>query len=81
MIEITCMIEGMQCSMCESHINDVIRKNFKVKKVHSSSKKNQTVIISAVDISDEQLRHAIDPTGYRLGAITRKEAVRKGLFF
>lgn len=81
MIEITCTIEGMQCSMCESHINDIIRKNFKVKKVHSSCKKNQTVIVSATDICDEQLRHAIDPTGYQLVAITRKEGVKKGLFF
>lgn len=29
-------INGMMCSMCESHINDAIRKNFEVKKMKSS---------------------------------------------
>lgn len=26
-------IDGMMCGMCESHVNDVIRKSFDVKKV------------------------------------------------
>ena len=38
-------IQGMKCCMCESHINDVIRKNFKVKKIKSSHKKNLTTFI------------------------------------
>ena len=29
-------IDGMMCGMCESHMNDAIRNNFKVKKVNSS---------------------------------------------
>lgn len=29
-------IEGMSCGMCESHINDTIRRQFAVKKVSSS---------------------------------------------
>ena len=32
-------IDGMICSMCESHINDVIRRNFDIKKVTSSHSK------------------------------------------
>lgn len=32
MIKTTLKIDGMMCGMCESHMNDVIRKNFKVKK-------------------------------------------------
>ena len=36
MIKTTLKIDGMMCGMCESHMNDVIRKNFKIKKVTSS---------------------------------------------
>ena len=35
-------IEGMQCGMCEAHVNDAIRNNFAVKKVTSSHAKNCT---------------------------------------
>ena len=33
MIKTTLGIEGMMCGMCESHINNAIRNNFKVKKL------------------------------------------------
>lgn len=39
-------IDGMMCGMCESHVNDVIRKSFDVKKVSSSHSKKRTEIIS-----------------------------------
>lgn len=39
MTKTTLHIDGMICDMCESHINEVIRKNFKVSKVKSSHKK------------------------------------------
>ena len=32
MIKYTLVVEGMQCSMCESHVNDAVRKAFPVKK-------------------------------------------------
>ena len=46
MIKTTLGIEGMMCGMCESHINNAIRNNFKVKKVNSSKNNGQTEIIS-----------------------------------
>ena len=33
MYEIILGVEGMRCGMCEAHVNDAIRNNFKVKKV------------------------------------------------
>ena len=33
MIKTTLKIDGMMCGMCEAHMNDLIRKNFKVKKI------------------------------------------------
>ena len=51
MIKITIQIEGMQCGMCEAHINDVMRREFPVKKVSSSHAKGQTVIITEDELS------------------------------
>ena len=46
-------VNGMKCGMCEAHVNDAIRKAFKVKKVNSSKDKCQTEIIAENDISIE----------------------------
>ena len=32
----TVQVNGMMCGMCESHVNDAVRKAFPVKKVTSS---------------------------------------------
>lgn len=66
MIKITLKIDGMMCGMCESHINDTIRKSFSVKKVSSSHSKGKTEIITDSPIEKEELRKAISETGYTL---------------
>lgn len=66
MLKITLKIDGMMCGMCESHINDVIRKNFAVKRVTSSHSKGKTEIITEKPILEEDLRKAIGETGYTL---------------
>ena len=38
MQKITLEIDGMMCGMCESHINDAIRKAFSVKNERTSKK-------------------------------------------
>ena len=38
--EITIPVEGMKCGMCEAHVNDIIRKNFNIKSVKASARKN-----------------------------------------
>ena len=53
MTKYTAVIEGMSCSMCEAHINDVIRAEFKVKKVKSDRKSNTAVIIAEDGAVDE----------------------------
>lgn len=65
-------INGMMCSMCESHINDAIRKNFTVKKVKSSKRKNQTVIVADEILDEEKIRQVIKETGYELVGIENK---------
>lgn len=80
MIQITVAVDGMQCGMCEAHVNDAIRNHFKVKKVKSSHGKGTTVIVTEEDIPDDQLKDAIAQTGYTPGVITREAYKKRGLF-
>ena len=63
MIKTTLKIDGMMCGMCEAHMNELIRSNFKVKKVSSSAKDGETVIISedALDIGYELVSYESEP--------------------
>lgn len=59
MAQYTLAVEGMVCSMCESHINDVVRRALPVKKVTSSHTKGQTVILSEAKLDEAALRKTI----------------------
>ncbi len=64
-------IDGMRCSMCEAHINDVIRKTVPdVKKVKSSHKKGESVFVSEQEPDKSRLEEAIAATGYTLESVT-----------
>lgn len=66
MIKTVLTIDGMMCSMCESHINDTIRQNFKVKKVTSSHSNGITEVISESPLDETALKEAIGKTGYKV---------------
>lgn len=80
MKQITLKIDGMMCGMCESHINDAVRRAFQVKKVHSSHSKGETVIIAKEDLSEEALKNAVEATGYRVLEYKTEPYEKKGLF-
>ena len=80
MNKITVKIDGMMCGMCESHVNDAIRRAFPVKKVTSSHTKGETVILTETDIDEAALRSAIDATGYEVKAVSKEPYEKKGLF-
>lgn len=80
MVKITLEIEGMACGMCESHINDVVRRQFNVKKVSSSHKKGQTQLIAEAPLDEEALRKAIGETGYTVLSVKTEPYVKTGLF-
>lgn len=80
MIRTIVEIDGMMCGMCESHINDVIRNNFKVKKVSSSHSKGRAVVESEAELSEAELREKIGATGYEVTAVTSEPFEKKGLF-
>ena len=80
MIETKLQIDGMACSMCESHINDVVRRTCVVKKVTSSHSKGETVILSEQPLDEAALREAIHATGYEVKGVTRAPYEKHGLF-
>lgn len=81
MIKTTLKIDGMMCGMCESHINDAIRRSFTVKKVASSHTKGETVILSENALDENQIKAVISETGYELQSINTAPCEGKaGLF-
>ena len=80
MYQITLKIDGMACSMCESHVCDTIRNKFSVKKVSASHSKGEAVILSESEIPEAELKAALDPTGYRLIGFSSEPYEKKGLF-
>lgn len=81
MYQITLKVGGMACGMCETHINDAIRRSFPVKKVTSSHQKGETVILSEETIAEERLKHVIAETGYTMtGYACAPQEAKKGLF-
>ncbi len=77
MYKITLGIDGMMCGMCESHINDTIRKHFEVKKVSSSHTKKQAVIITESDIDEQSLKDAVNATGYTVTSFKKENYEKK----
>ena len=80
MYKTTVKIDGMMCSMCEAHVNDAVRKKLMVKKVTSSHKKGETVIISEGEITKQELSGGLDETGYKVISVTSEPYEKKGLF-
>ena len=76
----TVQVGGMMCSMCESHVNDAVRKAFPVKKVTSSRSKKEATVIAATELDEAALRAAIFATGYDVWEIREKPWEKKGLF-
>lgn len=80
MLKIKMKVEGMMCGMCESHINDTIRRKFSVKKVTSSHTKGETIVITEEDIEEEKLKAAVNDTGYTVVKIEKSPYEKKGVF-
>ena len=80
MVKTVLKIDGMMCGMCEAHMNDLIRKNFKVKKVTSSAKDGETVIISDAELDIPLAKKQIKDIGYELVDYTSEPYEKKGLF-
>ena len=80
MVKTILKIDGMKCGMCEAHINNLIRSNFKIKKVSSSHKKNETFIITNEVIKEKTLIEVIENAGYKIYDVSYENYQRKNLF-
>ena len=80
MMELIIEVEGMKCGMCESHVNDVVRRVSGVKKVNSSHSKNQTVVIAEDNVNREEIVEAITAQGYGVGKVEVRPYEKRGLF-
>lgn len=80
MKEIILKVEGMQCGMCESHVNDAVRKAANVKKVTSSHVEGKTVVVCDESIDTQIVKNAIQKDGYNVSEVVEKPYVKKGLF-
>lgn len=72
-------IDGMGCSMCEMHVEEVLKENISADKIKASSKKNNVLIFTNEELTLEDFKKILDPTGYRLTSFNKEEAI-KGLF-
>jgi copper chaperone CopZ len=81
MIKTTLKIDGMMCSMCEAHINEVIRKAVPgAKKVTASHTKGEASFLSEEAADENRLKEAVAATGYTCLSVSAEPYVRKGWF-
>ena len=90
MVETILRVDGMMCGMCESHINDVVRKTARVNKVTSSHTKGETVIVSeqpagettvyAIAVDDNGLVSPLTVLGYTVTGVQTRPYEKKGFF-
>lgn len=80
MVETILKVNGMMCGMCESHINDVVRKTAQVSKVSSFHTRGETVIVSEQELDIEALKQAIAATGYTVTDAETRPYEKKGFF-
>ncbi len=80
MTKTTVHIDGMMCAMCESHVNDAVRRALPVKKVTSSHRTGETVLLTLQPPDQAALTAAIEATGYRVLSITQEPYEKHGLF-
>ena len=69
MLKIVLEVEGMHCGMCETHVNDVVRRIEVVKKVKSSHAKGRTEVVAADSVNTALLTKAIAKQGSGVGSI------------
>ncbi len=68
----------MHCGMCESRVNELVRRAANVKKVNSSHAKGQTVILSEGAVDEVFVKRTLEEQGYRVLSIEKEPYVKKG---
>lgn len=82
MVKTVLKIQGMACSMCEAHVNDVIRKIIPgAQKVKSSHVKEESSFYSEAAPDLETLKAEIAKTGYTVTATSSEEIQKRHFGF
>lgn len=80
MKKISLHVDGMKCGMCESHVNDAVRKAADVKKVRSSQVSGLTEIICDDNTDVDKIVSAIKNDGYDVKEVKVSDFEKHGLF-
>ena len=80
MIKMVVKIDGMMCSMCETRINEIVYRNFDIKKASADRKKGLVVILSEIMPEPDKIREVIEEAGYTVGEITSEPYQKRSLF-
>lgn len=80
MIQFRIQITGMACGMCEAHINDALRKAFPLKKVTSSYRRKEAILLTEHELADADIKAVIEDSGYALTQIERQSYEKKRRF-
>lgn len=86
MVRVTAEVEGMMCGMCESHIQDAIRKGVPgASKIKANHGKGMATFLLDRDTDpsalEVMLHTAIDPTGYTLKSVKEEPYEKKSFGF
>ena len=78
---VTIEVEGMKCSMCESHVADAIRKAIPTAKKVTASRAAGTATFITDNIEDEEkAKEAVAATGYSVVSSSSEPYKKKRLF-
>ena len=79
---LSCLLsDGMMCSMCEAHINDLVRKTFpNASKVKSSHRKGECSFLTEDDIDEKEINEALNNMGYKLLAVKSENCEKRKNF-
>lgn len=80
MKKISLHVDGMKCGMCESHVNDAVRKAADVKKVRSSHVSGLAEIICDDNTDVDKIVSAIKNDGYDVKEVKVSDFEKHGLF-
>lgn len=80
MLKITIVVEGMHCGMCETHLNDVLRRVDGVNSVKSSYVNGRAEVIANDEVSANAVVQTIKSQGYGVGKVISEPYEKKGLF-
>ncbi len=80
MIEIVLTLDGVMCEKCESRVNEVVKRDPKVKCVKTSHVTGECTVVCHEDIDREAMISAIEAEGVKVIGTIEKSCEKKGFF-